>query len=548
MTQTTDATPPAADIQPDVRPLHLATVIEVLADAVPERAAIIELDRTWTFAEVDERSNRLAHHLLSLGLPTGSHVAVHSANRIEWVDAFYGCLKARLVPINVNYKYLHEELAYLYDNADCVAAIVAPEHVEAVRSLDLPTLQHVLVMGEEYDAALAAAPAERVGDLAGTRSADDRYVLYTGGTTGKPKGVVWRQEDLILAALNAGRFGAPLDSVEQLGTEAAAQETPMVLLACGPMMHGGSQWILGNGHVSGAGVAFYTRPSFDAESVLDLVQHAKVNSLTFLGDAMGRPVAQAILAEPDRWDLSSLVAVSNGAAPLSEGVREEVRRALPGRFILDSYGASESGATGSRVDDGTEGALGAPKFGVGPDVEVFDAQMRPCPPGGEGMLARSGPIPLGYYRDEAKTAATFRVVDGVRWSIPGDHARREEDGTVTVLGRGSVCINTGGEKVHPEEVEAVLLRHDAVFDAVVVGTPHDRWGQQVTALVQPTEEAAGLPEAELRDQLAAHVRGLLANYKAPKEILLVPEVPRTPVSKVDYPASTRLALDLLGVG
>lgn len=552
MTQTTQApetTPDgtAAATPTTARPLHLANVIETLADAVPERAAIITLDRTWTFAEIDERSTRLAHHLLSLRLPPGSHVAVHSANRIEWVDAFYGCVKARLVPINVNYKYLREELAYLYDNADCVAAIVAPEHVGSVRALDLPQLQHLIVLDETYDAALAAAPSERIGDLAGARSADDRYVLYTGGTTGKPKGVVWRQEDLILAALNAGRFGAPLESVEQLGVEAAAQETPMVLLACGPMMHGGSQWILGNGHVSGAGVAFYTRPSFDAASILDLVQHAGVNSLTFLGDAMGRPVAQAILAEPDRWDLSSLVAVSNGAAPLSAGVREEIRRALPGRFILDSYGASESGATGSRVDDGTEGALGAPKFAVGPDVEVFDAELRPCPPGVDGMLARSGPIPLGYYRDDAKTAATFKVVDGRRWSIPGDHARREEDGSVTVLGRGSVCINTGGEKVHPEEVEAVLLRHDDVFDAVVVGTPHERWGEQVTALVQPSEHATGLDDAELRARLATHVRGLLANYKVPKEILLVPQVPRTPVSKVDYPASTRLALDLLGM-
>ena len=223
-----------------------------------------------------------------------------------------------------------------------------------------------------------------------------------------------------------------------------------------------------------------------------------MNSLTFLGDAMGRPVAEAILAEPDRWDLSRLVAVSNGAAPLSEGVREEIRRALPGRFILDSYGASESGATASRIDDGSEGPAGAPKFGAGDDVEVFDADMKPCPPGVDGMLGRTGPIPLGYYKDPVKTAATFKEVDGVRWSIPGDFARREADGCVTVLGRGSVCINTGGEKVHPEEVEAVLLRHDDVFDAVVVGTPHERWGQQVTALVQ-RRDGAEVTEDDLRD-------------------------------------------------
>ncbi|HWM72329.1 MAG TPA: AMP-binding protein [Nocardioides sp.] len=519
------------------RPVHLADVLEAMADAVPDRLAVVTMDRNYTFAEIDQRSTRLANLLVSLDVGPGDHVAVHSANRIEWVDAFYGCLKARAVPININYKYLHDELAYLYDNADCVATIVAPEHLAAVRALDLPALQHVLVLSEEYDAALAAASTER---LAG-RSADDHYVLYTGGTTGKPKGVVWRNEDIIRAALNAGRFGAPFDSVEQLAAEAAANETPMVLLACGPMMHGGSQWILGNGHVSGATVAMYTEPNFHAERILDLVATAGVNSLTFLGDAMGRPVAEAILAEPDRWDLSSLAAVSNGAAPLSEGVREEIRKALPGRFILDSYGSSESGATASRIDDGTEGPVGAPKFTAGDDVEVFDAEMRPCPPGVDGMLGRTGPIPLGYYKDPVKTAATFKEVDGVRWSIPGDFARREEDGSVTVLGRGSVCINTGGEKVHPEEVEAVLLRHDDVFDAVVVGTPHERWGQQVTALVQRRDESQ-----VTEDELRQHARSLIANYKVPKEIVFVPEVPRTPVSKVDYRASTDLALKLLG--
>jgi len=521
----------------DARPINLADVVEALADAVPDRRAIATISRDYTYAEIDDRSTRLANHLVALGIRPGDHVAVHSANRIEWVDAFYGCLKARAVPININYKYLHDELAYLYSNADCVAAIIAPEHVDAVRELDVPTLEHLVVLGPEYDAALAAASTQRLSG----RTGDDPYVLYTGGTTGNPKGVIWRNEDLMRAALNAGRFGAPFDSIEQLAEEAAANETPMVLLACGPMMHGGSQWIMGNGHVSGATVALYDQPNFHAEKILNLVQKAGVNSLTFLGDAMGRPVAEAILAEPDRWDLSSLMAVSNGAAPLSEGVREEIRKALPGRFILDTYGSSESGATASRVDDGTEGALGAPKFAAGADVEVFDIDMRPCAVGVEGLLGRSGPMPLGYYKDPVKTAATFREIDGVRWTIPGDFARREEDGSVTVLGRGSVCINTGGEKVHPEEVEAVLLRHDDVFDAVVVGTPHERWGQQVTALVQLREGVS-----ISADDLRAHARALISNYKVPKEILFVPRVPRTAVSKIDYPASSALALELLG--
>jgi acyl-coenzyme A synthetase/AMP-(fatty) acid ligase len=328
-------------------------------------------------------------------------------------------------------------------------------------------------------------------------------------------------------------------SVEALAAEAAANQSPMVMLACGPMMHGGSQWILGNGHVAGATVALYDEPNFQAEKILDLVQKAGVLSLTFLGDAMGRPVAQAILAEPDRWDLSSLAAVSNGAAPLSDGVREEIRRALPDRFILDTYGSSESGATASRIDDGTDGPLGAPKFSAGDDVEVFDPEMKPCPVGVAGMLARSGPIPVGYYKDPVKTSATFQEVDGVRWSIPGDFARREADGSVTVLGRGSVCINTGGEKVHPEEVEAVLLRHPDVYDAAVVGIPHERWGQQVTALIE-LREGADVDE----DQLREHARALISNYKVPKRIYVVDRVPRTAVSKVDYRGTTELALAL----
>ncbi len=517
------------------RPLNLADVIEAMADAIPDRAAIRTIDRHYSYAEIDERSTRLANHLVSLGIKPGEHIAVHSANRIEWVDAFYGAFKARAVPININFKYRAEELAYLYDNADCVAAIVAPEFAELARNAGGGKLRHLIVLDEDYDAALAASSPERTIE---GRTGDDRYVIYTGGTTGQPKGVVWRNEDLIKAALNAARYGAPIESVEQLATEAVAVENPMVLLACGPMMHGGSQWIMGNGHVAGQTVALYTEANFAPETVLDLVQKASVVSLTFLGDAMGRPVAEAILAEPDRWDLSTLMAVSNGAAPLSSGVREEIARALPGRFILDTYGASETGAGGTNLDDGT--ATGPIKFGVGPDIEVFTPDLKPAAIGEEGMLGRSGTVPLGYYKDEKKSAATFQVIDGKRWSIPGDFARREEDGTIVLLGRGSVCINSGGEKIHPEEVEAVLMRHPAVFDAAVVGTAHERWGQQVTALVH-RREGSDVTEADL----IAHTKELLASYKAPKSIFFVGEVPRTPVSKVDYRKVAEAATQLV---
>ncbi len=516
------------------RPLTLADVIEAMAEAVPDRIAIHTLDQTYTFAEIDERSTRLANHLISLGVQPGDHVAVHSHNRIEWVDAFYGALKARAVPININYKYLHAELEHLYSDSGAKVAIVAPDYADPAKSAAGEQVEHWLVLGGEYDAALAAASTQRP-DV--TRTGDDHYVIYTGGTTGRPKGVIWRQEDLLRGALNTLRMGAPLESVEQLAAEAAANENPMTMLACGPMMHGGSQWILGGAHVAGSTVAFYTERNFNPEVILDLVDEAKVGSITFLGDAMGRPVAETVLANPGRWDLSSLVAVSNGAAPLTEGVRHEIRQAFPGRFILDAYGSSESGATSTRMDDG---AGSAPGFPGGPDVEVFDPEWAPAAVGASGMLARSGPIPLGYHNDPVKTAATFKEVDGRRWVVPGDFARREADGSITLLGRGSVCINTGGEKVYPEEVEAMLLKHPDVFDAAVVGTPHERWGQQVTALVQLRDGV----EAD-ESALVAWAKGEIAGYKVPKRMLFVTQVPRTAVSKIDYAGSARRALELL---
>lgn len=514
------------------RPLTLADVVEAVSDAVPDRPAVVTTTRSYTYREMDERSTRLANHLRSRGVGPGDHVAVHATNRIEWVDALYGCLKARAVPINVNYRYTHDELAHVYVDSGCVAAIVAPEFRPAVDALGLPGLHTVLELGEPYERALASADTTRITG----RSPDDHYVVYTGGTTGRPKGVVWRVEDLLRGALNGGRLGAPMESVEQIAAEAAATETPMVMLACGPLMHGGSQWTLANGHVAGSTVALYDRPRFDPREVLDLVERARVVSLTVLGDAMGRPLAEAVLAEPERWDLGCLAAVSTGAAPLSAAVREQLRRALPGRPVLDVFGASESGSAATGFDDGSPGGPTAPNFAGNPQLEVFDEDLAPCPAGVRGRLARSGPIPLGYHGDPERTAATFPVVDGVRWALPGDIARREPDGSVTVLGRGSLCINTGGEKVFPEEVEAVLVGHPGVLDAAVVGVAHDRWGEQVTALVRRR------PGAEVSDEeLRGHVRTRISDYKVPKSVVFVDRVPRTPAGKLDHRECVRLA-------
>jgi acyl-CoA synthetase (AMP-forming)/AMP-acid ligase II len=524
---------------PVARHLQIADVWEVIADAVPGRPAVITSDGEWTFAQLDERATRLANHLAAAGIGDGEHVAIHATNCVEWVEAFYACAKIRAVAINVNYRYVAAELRYLYDNAECVATIVAPEYVAALDGLaaELPRLRHRLVIGDEYEAALAAAsPARSFGE----RSADDHYILYTGGTTGMPKGVVWRHEDIILGALNAGRGNRPIERVEQLGEEAAAAPGWARLMALGPMMHGGGQWVMGNAHVGGGTLVLYTSQRFDPHEVLSLAARAGAHSISTIGDAMARPLAEALLA-PDcpPYHLSNLFGIGNGGAPLSAAVREQLRAALPNVAILDSYGASETGAAGARADVG-EGHS-APRFDVGPDTTVLADDGSVCAVGEVGKLARSGHIPLGYYRDAEKTAATFPTYGGRRWVIPGDFARIEADGSISLLGRGSVSINSGGEKIYPEEVEAALMHHPAVYDAVVVGTPSERWGEQVTALVQ-LRPGVGVDVGEL----AAHARTLVADYKVPKVIEIVPTVQRTPVGKADYTWARTEAQRLLG--
>lgn len=520
------------------RHVHIADIIEVMADHVGDRTALVTSDAIRSYGELDMRATRLANHLAEHGVGPGDHVGIHAMNCVEWAEAFYACFKIRAIPVNVNYRYVEAELCHLYDDSDCVAVIVAPEFVDALDQVAdaLPGLKHRLVLGEEYEAALAAASPER---SFGERSPDDVYLVYTGGTTGLPKGVMWRQEDIVLGALNAYRQGAPIADVEQLGRDAAANPTPLTLMMMGPLMHGGSQWAMGNVHVAGGTALVYSKPTFDAQAVLHMAADGGANSLSVIGDAMARPIADAIL-DPDivTPDLPALMAISNGGAPISVGVRERLGKALPDKMIVDSYGSSETGTTGINPDPSDHAV---PRFMTGPETTVLDSDLQHCAPGVVGMLAKSGNIPLGYHKDPEKTAATFPVVDGQRWVIAGDLARIEDDGSISVLGRDSVSINSGGEKISPEEVESALGQHPAVGDVAVVGTPSERWGEQVTALVQA---AAGTEPEALRE----HCRGLIADYKIPKQVLMVDLVPRTPVGKVDYKAARTVAADLLGSG
>ena len=516
------------------RCLNLADLFEVVADACPDRLALVAGDVRLTYRELDERANRLGHHLASPSggsVAPGEFVGVYAWNRAEWVEAMIACFKIRAVPININFRYVEEELRYLFDNADLVALIHDAEFSDKVAAVtpSAPALRYTLSIEDDYEDALAAASPAR--DFA-TRSPDDLYVLYTGGTTGMPKGVLWRSEDIFLGAMGGGNFsGPPITSPEDLAAGAAKDPTIQVVMP--PMMHGGAQWVSWITLTNAGTAVLYTSHKFDPDEVLSIAQREGAHGMMFVGDAMGRPIAEALAAAREKgepYDLSKLFLVGSGGSILSRAVKDQLRAELPNVLVMDSFGASETGANGSVMDTG--GPSAGPRFTMGPHTTVLDDHLAPVSPGSAvvGRLAKSGHIPLGYHKDPEKTAATFVTgPDGMRWVLPGDHATIEEDGSIILLGRGSVSINTGGEKVFPEEVEAALKSHPDVFDAVVVGVPDERFVERVAAIVLP--RAGRNPTLE---DLAEHCRGHIAGYKVPRQLHLVDAIQRTPAGKPDY--------------
>ncbi|MFC6884247.1 MULTISPECIES: acyl-CoA synthetase [Actinomadura] len=514
------------------RSYNLADLLEILAEAGPDRPALVAGDERRTYRELNERASRVGHHLAAAGVRPDEHVAILAHNRAEWIEAMLGIFKIRAVPIPVNFRYVAGELHHVLSDSDSVALVGERSllaKVEEVRA-DLPELRHVLVLEDgsdaaipgavEYEKALAGAAS---GDDFPERSDDDRYVMYTGGTTGYPKGVEWRCEDIFFGALGGGNvLGDPITSPEAIA--ANADQPPMAVLDCAPVMHGAGQWVAFMGLFSGAKVVLYTDHAFDPAEALRLLAREQANVLMVVGDVMARPLAKELGA--GEHDTSSLFAIASGGAPLTEGAKDELKAHLPNVMFLDNYGASETGACGPSVG----GKEGTARFMMKPGITVLDDDLKPVRPGEIGRLARSGHIPLGYYNDPAKTASTFFTdADGVRWSVPGDFASLEEDGTIVLLGRGSLMINTGGEKVYPEEVEVALKDHPDVYDVVVVGLPDERFGQRVAAVIAPRPGAA--PTLE---ELSAHCRDRLAGYKLPRQITLVDEVQRTAVGKSDY--------------
>ncbi|MFC4058145.1 acyl-CoA synthetase [Planomonospora corallina] len=511
-----------------------ADLFEGLADAIGERVAVVCGERRVTYAELDAHANRLAHHLAAHGVGPGSHVGIHLYNGVEHIAALLAALKLRAVPINVNYRYVEAELLYLYTDSEITALLFDVEFDDRVAAVvpQVPALTHLVAVGGPskiaaavpYEIALAGQPETR-GFPA--RSGDDVYIIYTGGTTGMPKGTMWRTEDLFFAFGGGNPYGDPLPTPEAV-VEQARAGGPLVMMPVAPLMHGAGQmatficWWMG-------GTVVYVR-RFDPVEVLRAIEREKVFTINITGDAMARPLADELAA--GSYDLSSLGVLSSTGAILTGAVRDRLQELLPHVMIVDNFGSTESGYTASAVPGSSPetGLRYQPNAASG--LVVLDESLEPVKPGsGEiGTVARSGRIPLGYYRDEAKTRSTF-VTDaaGTRWLLTGDMATVEEDGTIAVLGRGSVCINTGGEKVYPEEVEAVLKGHPAVFDAVVTGVPDEHWGSRVAAVVEPRP---GTPVTA--EELDAHCRTRLSGYKVPRTFAFVDEVVRSPAGKADY--------------
>jgi len=532
------------------RQLNLADLFEVVVDTLPDREALVAGDQRRTYRELDDRANRFANALADRGISPGAHVGILAHNCAEWVEAMIGCYKARTVPVNLNFRYVAPELRYVVDNADLevlvyeralsplVAESLAPEAGDDADTARVPTLLVVIEDGTDgsvaidhpvvgFEEALAAADPDRP---TAPRSPDDLYLLYTGGTTGMPKGVMWRQEDIFFAAMGGGGWGQPpITAAEELAGRMQLDDAfKATMLIVGPLMHGNAQWAMWNAFMMGGTAVLYTNHRFDPHELWRTVSDEGVLSMALVGDAMARPLAETLAtAAPGTYDTSTLMVIGSGGAMLSVTVREELQKQLPGTIIMDRFGSSEGGASGV-VEAGASG----PRFTMNADTTVLDDDLRPVSPGDGsiGRLAHTGHIPLGYYKDETKTAATFPVdPDGVRWSVPGDLASVDDNGTIVIHGRGSASINSGGEKIFPEEVEAVIKSHPDVFDAIVVGIPDERFGERVAVAVRP--QSSAIPVT--LDDLQEHCRSQIAGYKIPRQLLLVEEVPLTAAGKPD---------------
>jgi fatty-acyl-CoA synthase len=532
---------------------EFASLWEAVADALPNATSVVHggVRRSW--AEFDRRADGIAEWLLGLGAGEQDKVAQYLYNGLEYTESMFGVYKAGLVPVNTNYRYQDEELLYLWDNADAIAVVfhgAFTERIERLRS-QLPKIKGWLWVDDgEGPCPAWAVPYEQVaGSAPGRqrapwgRDGDHIYMLYTGGTTGMPKGVMWRQDDLImmLAAQLGGGIGEEPDY--EAFSASRAGPGPVALPAC-PLMHGTGALISMSTLAQGGSVVTLAKRTYDPEELLDTIEREKVNIIAIVGDAFAKPMLRALDADPGRWDLSSVLAITSSGVMWSEQTKQGLLKHHPSMLLMDAFSSSEALGMGTSVSGGGNAAETA-KFQLGPDGVVIADDGHFVEPGsGEvGMVGVGGRVPLGYYKDEAKSAATFRVIEGKRYSIPGDYATVEADGTIRLLGRGSVCINTGGEKVFPEEVEEAIKTYPGVRDAVVVGVPDEKWGEAITALVEAAP-GAHLSGAAIID----HSKQKIAAFKAPKSVVVVDTIGRAPNGKVDYKRCRERAIELASAG
>ncbi|MBV2235095.1 MAG: AMP-binding protein [Sterolibacterium sp.] len=526
------------------RTFNLADLFSLVVEAVPEREAIVCGERRLTYQQIEDRASGLARWLRAKGVKAGDTVGIHAYNGNEFIEACFAAFKLKAVPVNVNYRYTSDELRYLYDNADLKALIFEAELEEQnLGALDAaPNLSAIARMhgqgasridgAVDYETAITLESGS-LDDI--PLADDDQILLYTGGTTGMPKGVIWPHKALFYAGFGGGGGftpDGPITRPEEIVDRVHAG-MHIKLLPTAPLMHGAGLWASLIGLYGGNTIYLDPNPGFNAERALDTLSSEQINVLTIVGDAMGIPLVDALRAHPGRWDLSSLIAISSASALFSEHIQDALRELIsPYINLVNSMGSSETGQAGVSREAPKEGLIQLVRNETC-DVAILDATPpRFAKPGETGILVRMGHLPLGYFKDPAKTAATFTEIDGKRCSISGDIARLDEGDSIVVFGRDSQCINTGGEKVFTEEVEEAIRSYAGVIDAVVIGVTDARWGQKVVGVV-------ALRHGEAADDAAAeairtHVRGQLAGYKVPKDVVFVPEIKRTPVGKADY--------------
>ena len=526
---------------------NFADLYEILTDAVPDNIALASGDVHHTYADLEKRANRLAHYLKSQGIGAGDHVGLHLYNGHEFVEAILALMKLRAVGINVNYRFVGPEVRYMIENADLKGVITQRRFIPIINDANrgLEPFKALVVIDDgadavseqesiEYETAMTQGSEERDFE---PRSGEDLYIIYTGGTTGMPKGVMWRQEDLFFAGLQGGSPGGdPVESIEQLVEQTKDGWYTVSMLPCAPFIHGAAQFTAFICFFTGGKLVLQPGASFDAKRILSLISEEEASTLSIVGDAMAIPLIDEL--KQGEYDMENLAVIASAGAILSPTIQEEIETLLPDVMVINSFGTSESGDLGRAAGD-EESLDGRPSFYMGEDVTVLDEDGNPIEPGSGkiGMVARSGRLPLGYYKDKIKTAERFKEFGGKRWVVPGDFGTIEEDGRITFLGRGSKCINSGGEKILPEEVEEALKAHPDIIDALVVGIPDPRFGSKVAAVFN----TRGGKELSL-EQVQQHCREHVAGYKIPRQITVSDTVERMPSGKPDYKWAEEVAL------